>query len=171
MRARSALTALALAAALVGGCGGDDDAAPSSTTDGDTVSTEDAGVEVTGDLGAKPTIALPGGEPPAALVATDLAVGDGDEVPAGATVTTHYVGVSWSTGAEFDSSWDRGSPASFPLSGVIAGWTQGIPGMRVGGRRLLVIPADLAYGDSPPPSASIAPGETLVFVIDMVATQ
>ena len=163
--------------------GADDTAAGSATTDDpaddgtsddaaeDTaaaVSTDAHGVEVTGDLDAKPAITLPDGEPPTELVVVDLVEGDGEEVPAGATVTTHYVGVSWTNdGAEFDSSWDRGEPATFPLSGVIAGWTDGIPGMKVGGRRMLIIPPDQAYGASAP-SPAIAANDTLVFVIDMV---
>ena len=126
-----------------------------------------AGVQVSGDLGSKPDVTLPAGEAPTELVVVDLAEGDGAEVAAGATVTTHYVGKSWSTGQQFDASWDRGEPISFPLSGVIAGWTQGIPGMKVGGRRLLIIPPDLGYGDQSPTPA-ITPGETLAFVIDLV---
>lgn len=168
-------TALAAAVLLLAGCG--DPAAnvpsqetPSTDPEGSTTVTQgDAGVQVEGALDAKPTINLPGGEPPTELLYTDVAEGEGEPVPAGATVTTHYVGVSWSTGQEFDASWNRGQPAQFPLSRVIAGWTQGIPGMKVGGRRLLVIPAELAYGQNPPPGAAIAPGETLVFVIDLVS--
>ena len=94
--------------------------------------------------------------------------GSGDEVTAGATVTAHYVGVSASSGAQFDASWDRGAPISFPLDGVIQGWSQGLLGMKVGGRRTLVIPGHLAYGSHPPPGAGIAPDETLVFTVDLV---
>ena len=102
------------------------------------------------------------------LVVTDEVDGSGDEVTTGATVTAHYVGVSASTGEQFDASWDRGSPISFPLDGVIQGWSQGLLGMKVGGRRNLVIPAAMAYGNTPPPGAGIAPGETLVFTVDLV---
>ncbi len=102
------------------------------------------------------------------LVVADEVVGTGDEVTAGATVTAHYVGVSASTGSQFDASWDRGAPISFPLDGVIRGWSEGLLGMRVGGRRTLVIPGDMAYGANPPPGAGIAPNETLVFTVDMV---
>ena len=102
------------------------------------------------------------------LVVTDEVEGQGDEVTAGATVTAHYVGVSASTGAQFDASWDRGAPISFPLDGVIRGWSEGLLGMKVGGRRNLVIPGDMAYGANPPPGAGIAPNETLVFVMDVV---
>lgn len=102
------------------------------------------------------------------LVVTDEVEGSGDEVTPGATVTAHYVGVSASTGAQFDASWDRGAPISFPLDGVIRGWSEGLVGMRVGGRRTLVIPGDMAYGANPPPGAGIAPNETLVFTVDLV---
>lgn len=97
------------------------------------------------------------------LVITDDVEGSGDEVTSGATVTAHYVGVSASSGVQFDASWDRGSPISFPLSGVIRGWSEGLLGMRVGGRRTLVIPGDMAYGPHPPP------GDALVFVVDLIA--
>jgi peptidylprolyl isomerase len=107
-------------------------------------------------------------EPVTELRITDEVLGTGDEVTEGATVTAHYVGVSASTGAQFDASWDRGDPISFPLDGVIQGWSQGLLGMKVGGRRNLVIPAAMAYGNSPPPGAGIAPGETLVFTVDLV---
>lgn len=107
-------------------------------------------------------------EPVSELVVTDEVTGSGDEVTEGATVTAHYVGVSASTGAQFDASWDRGAPISFPLDGVIQGWSQGLLGMKVGGRRNLVIPANMAYGNTPPPGAGIAPGETLVFTVDLV---
>lgn len=113
-----------------------------------------------------PDVPVQVGAPPAALVSVDLVVGDGAEVPAGATVTVDYVGVSCSTGKVFDSSYASGQPATFSLDAVIAGWTQGIPGMKVGGRRLLGIPPDLAYADNPT-SPLIAPGETLWFVVDV----
>ena len=126
-----------------------------------------SGVQVDGALGSPPAVEVGAGEPPAELEVTDVVVGDGDEATAGASVTTHYLGKSWSTGAEFDSSWSRGAAATFPLDAVIAGWTEGIPGMRVGGRRVLVVPAEKAYGNHSPTPA-IKPGETLVFVIDLV---
>lgn len=130
---------------------------------------ETTGVTVEGELGTKPVIRLPDGPPPAGLRGVDIAEGDGAEVPAGATVTVHYVGVSWTNdGREFDASWDRGNTISFGLDQVIAGWTEGIPGMKVGGRRLLVIPPDKGYGASSPTPA-IAPDDTLVFVVDLVA--
>ncbi len=120
----------------------------------------------------RPEIEFPGGEPPADLQVTDEVVGDGPEATAGSTVSCHYVGVAFSTGEEFDASWNRGSPLDFRLGvgQVIAGWDQGIAGMKVGGRRRLVIPAHLAYGDRGAGGA-IAPGETLIFVVDLVAVR
>ena len=119
----------------------------------------------------KPEVDFPGGEPPADLQITDITLGDGAEAKAGDHVQVHYVGVAYSTGEEFDSSYDRGDPLGFQLGAgrVIAGWDQGVQGMRVGGRRQLVIPPDLAYGDRGAAGA-IAPGETLIFVCDLVAT-
>lgn len=118
---------------------------------------------------SKPVIDFPEGEPPTDLVVEDQVVGDGAEARPGATVSAHYVGVAFSTGEEFDSSWNRGTPLDFPLGQgmVIAGWDQGIAGMRVGGRRKLTIPSHLAYGDRGA-GAVIAPGETLIFVVDLV---
>jgi peptidylprolyl isomerase len=120
---------------------------------------------------AKPEISVPDGEPPAGLEITDIWEGDGEVAKAGDTVQVHYVGVSFSTGREFDASWDRGDPLQFRLGAgqVIAGWDQGVQGMRVGGRRQLVIPPGLAYGDRGA-GRVIAPGETLVFVCDLVST-
>jgi peptidylprolyl isomerase len=121
---------------------------------------------------SKPTVDFPEGEPPTDLVIEDHVIGEGAEALPGSTVSTHYVGVAFSTGEEFDSSWDRGSPLDFPLGQgrVIAGWDQGIAGMRVGGRRRLTIPAHLAYGDRGA-GAVIAPGETLIFVVDLVGVR
>ncbi|MGL4176769.1 MAG: FKBP-type peptidyl-prolyl cis-trans isomerase [Dermatophilaceae bacterium] len=117
----------------------------------------------------KPEIDFPGEAPPAELVSEDLTVGDGAEAVAGSTVSAHYVGVAYSTGEEFDASWNRGTPLDFRLGAgmVIAGWDEGIAGMRVGGRRRLVIPPHLGYGDRGAGDA-IAPGETLLFVVDLV---
>jgi peptidylprolyl isomerase len=117
----------------------------------------------------KPEVDFPGGEPPSDLQITDLSVGDGDEATSGRTVVVHYVGVAFSTGEEFDASWNRGDAFSFPLGAgaVIAGWDRGVQGMRVGGRRQLVIPPDLGYGDRGA-GAAIAPGETLIFVVDLL---
>ena len=113
----------------------------------------------------KPEIDFPGGEPPTDLVIQDIVVGDGAEAVPGGQVLVHYVGVDFATGEQFDASWDRGEPISFPLRGLIAGWQEGIPGMRVGGRRQLTIPPRLAYGES---GAHRLAGRTLVFVIDLL---
>ena len=109
------------------------------------------------------------GPPPADLVVEDIRTGDGAEAAAGRTVEVHYVGVAHSTGEEFDASWNRGAPFRFPLGAgrVIAGWDQGVAGMRVGGRRRLVIPPHLGYGDRGA-GGVIKPGETLVFVVDLL---
>jgi peptidylprolyl isomerase len=122
----------------------------------------------TGPLSKKPTVSVPAGAPPTKLVIKDLIKGTGKEVTSpSTTVTVNYVGVLYKGGKEFDSSWKRAEASSFPLSGVIPGWTKGIPGMKVGGRRELVIPSALAYGakGSPP---SIPPNAPLVFVIDLL---
>ena len=118
----------------------------------------------------KPEIDFPEGEPPADLQITDVVVGDGEEAKAGHTVSAHYVGVAFSTGEEFDASWNRGQPLDFPLGAgmVIQGWDQGIQGMKVGGRRTLVIPPHLGYGDRGAGGA-IKGGETLIFVVDLVS--
>ncbi|GAA1746121.1 FKBP-type peptidyl-prolyl cis-trans isomerase [Nostocoides vanveenii] len=117
----------------------------------------------------RPEIDFPEGEAPADLVIEDITVGDGAEAKAGSTVRAHYVGVAHSTGEEFDASWNRGAPLDFRLGvgQVIPGWDQGIAGMKVGGRRKLTIPAHLAYGNRGAAGA-IKPGETLIFVVDLV---
>ena len=117
----------------------------------------------------KPLIDRPDGPPPADLEITDLTVGDGAEATPGKAVTVHYVGVAHSTGEEFDASWNRGEPLRFGLGAgqVIPGWDQGVAGMKIGGRRKLVIPPHLAYGDRGA-GGVIKPGETLVFVVDLV---
>lgn len=119
----------------------------------------------------KPEVDFPGGEPPAELEIKDIWEGDGPVAKAGDTVQVHYVGVAFSTGEEFDASWNRGTPLGFQLGAgqVIAGWDQGVQGMKVGGRRQLTIPADLAYGDRGAGGGRIGPGETLIFVCDLVA--
>jgi peptidylprolyl isomerase len=120
------------------------------------------------DLAHKPRLGTPKGDPPAALVKKDLVVGHGVAARSGETVTVQYVGISWSNGKQFDASWDHGQPFSFPLGQgqVIAGWDQGVAGMKEGGRRELVIPANLGYGPQGAPP-DIAPNETLVFVVDL----
>lgn len=124
---------------------------------------------VTSSSGQKPEIEFPDGPPPSELVITDLVVGDGAEAVPGANVEVHYVGVEYDTGEEFDSSWNRGESIEFPLRGLIQGWQDGIPGMKVGGRRQLVIPPEQAYG--PAGGGHRLSGKTLIFVIDLLATR
>ncbi|RNL65298.1 FKBP-type peptidyl-prolyl cis-trans isomerase [Nocardioides marmoriginsengisoli] len=121
-------------------------------------------------MSEKPEVDFFDGPAPTELVITDLVVGDGAEAVAGQNVSVHYVGVAHSTGEEFDASYNRGSAFQFPLGGgrVIAGWDQGVQGMKVGGRRQLVIPPHLGYGDRGAGGA-IKPGETLIFVVDLLA--
>jgi peptidylprolyl isomerase len=118
----------------------------------------------------KPEIDFPEGAPPKDLEITDIWEGDGKVADAGDNVLVHYVGVSYSTGEEFDASWSRGEPLGFRLGvgQVIAGWDQGVQGMKVGGRRKLVIPPNMAYGDRGA-GGMIKPGETLIFVCDLVS--
>ena len=117
----------------------------------------------------KPDVEPVPGPPPSDLQVTDITVGDGPEATPGKTVTVHYVGVSHDSGEEFDASWNRGEAFSFPLGGgrVIAGWDQGVAGMKIGGRRRLVIPPHLAYGERGA-GGVIKPGATLVFVVDLL---
>ena len=114
----------------------------------------------------KPEIDRPDGPAPDSLTIHDLTVGDGAEAKPGDTVVVHYSGVDFETGDQFDSSWDRGESISFPLRGLIQGWQDGIPGMKVGGRRELVIPPELAYG--PAGGGHRLSGRTLIFVIDLL---
>lgn len=111
---------------------------------------------------------MPEGAAPTELVIRDITVGEGKEAVPGATVEVHYVGVEFDSGEEFDSSWNRGESISFPLQGLIQGWQDGIPGMKVGGRRELVIPPALAYGES---GFHRLAGKTLIFVIDLIDVQ
>ena len=117
----------------------------------------------------KPEVTVPEGDPPTELGIDDLELGDGQEARPGANVEVHYVGVAWSSGRQFDASWDRRSTFSFQLGAgkVIGGWDQGVAGMKVGGRRRLTIPPELGYG-SRGAGGAIKPNETLVFVVDLV---
>ncbi|ACY20563.1 peptidylprolyl isomerase FKBP-type [Gordonia bronchialis DSM 43247] len=114
----------------------------------------------------KPEIEFQEGPAPSELTIKDLVVGDGDEAQRGGIVDVHYVGVDYESGEEFDSSWDRGQSANFPLDRLIPGWQEGIPGMKVGGRRQLTVPPELAYG--PSGAGHRLSGRTLVFVIDLL---
>ncbi|CAN5182166.1 FKBP-type peptidyl-prolyl cis-trans isomerase [soil metagenome] len=118
------------------------------------------------DLNSKPELDFPEGPAPEALEIVDIVVGDGPEAAAGSTVDVHYLGVDYESGDEFDSSWSRGTSINFPLRQLIAGWQQGIPGMKVGGRRKLTVPPELAYG--PAGGGHQLSGRTLIFVIDLL---
>ncbi|NOX22476.1 MAG: FKBP-type peptidyl-prolyl cis-trans isomerase [Actinobacteria bacterium] len=122
------------------------------------------------DTTEKPAVTVPDSAPPTELVIDDLVEGDGTEATAGGLVTVDYVGVSWSTGAEFDASWNRNEPFVFPLGAgqVITGWDEGVQGMKVGGRRQLTIPPAMGYGAAGA-GGVIAPNETLIFVVDLRA--
>jgi peptidylprolyl isomerase len=165
---------LALFAVACGGDGEEEAAPPAAAAPQETVTAtpEPGAIDATSiskDLSEKPAVAQPSGEPPAELQKHDVVKGKGKAAQAGDTVSVQYVGNSWSTGAQFDASWDRGAePFRFPLGAgqVIPGWDQGVAGMKPGGRRLLVIPPELAYGTQSP-SPEIAPNETLIFVVDL----
>jgi len=188
----AALTAMTLAAATAAGCGGDESNDPTSTINADGGG--GAGTEVTPapeptttaekpsgpavksvpvsnakDLKTKPKIARADGSAPAQLVSNDLVTGTGPAAKLGDKLSVQYVGVSFSSGEQFDASWDNGKqPFTFPLGGgmVIPGWDQGLEGMKKGGRRQLIIPPDLGYGAQGQPP-DILPNETLIFVIDL----
>ena len=167
----SCLAALSLAAA---GCGNDeegDEDAPDSTAEPQQPNPEAPPATSGASTREKPKIAKPKGEPPKELVAKDLVKGKGATAKAGSRLTVNYVGVNYSDGKEFDSSFGR-EPFDFELgaSMVIPGWDEGLEGMRVGGRRQLTIPPDKAYGPQGSPPA-IGPNETLVFVIDLLAVK
>ena len=163
----AALLALSLAA-----CGDDDDEGGGGSTGTETAAapttTGSSSEEISTNLDEKPAIAKPEGEPPTELVKEDVVAGKGKAVKEGDEITVHYVGVNHSTGDQFDASWDAGAPVTFQLAQgqLIDGWVQGIPGMKAGGRRKLVIPPELGYGEAGSPPA-IPPNETLVFVIDL----
>ena len=120
-------------------------------------------------LGSAPTIVVPKDAPPATLEIKDLALGHGASVQSNSTVTVHYLLMAWKSGAIIDSSWSRGAPSSFPLNQVIPGWQQGMPGMKVGGRRELLVPPSLGYGSMG--SGPVGPDETLIFVVDLISIQ
>jgi peptidylprolyl isomerase len=122
---------------------------------------------VSGAAGSKPNIGAPAGSPPSTLQIKDIFEGSGAQATTNSTLEVHYTLMAWSSGQLVESSWDGGQIATFPLSGVILGWQQGIPGMKEGGRRLLIIPPDLGYGAQGADGA-IGPNETLIFVVDLI---
>ncbi len=179
------ILAIVIPISFLGG-GSNDNKSKASATTLPTPTTTPSGTAANagaGDAAGKPCVALkdplPKGAPnvpievgpaPKTLIKKDIKIGTGAEVTAASTVNANYIGVACSTGKIFDSSWSRGQPAEFPLNGVIQGWQQGLPGMKVGGERLLGIPADEAYGatGSPP---TIGPNEALWFVVDLVGVK
>jgi peptidylprolyl isomerase len=166
----SSSTAAGVQLAPSGGATADSTTAATTTTSSSTstTATSTSTTPLPAALKTKPTIVVPAGPAPKKLVIKDLIKGTGPVATAGSTVTVQYVGVLYKGATQFDASWNDGSgqPTSLPLSGVIKGWQQGIPGMRVGGRRELIIPPSLGYGaaGSPP---KIPANATLVFVIDL----
>jgi peptidylprolyl isomerase len=171
------LLPLICGAVLLAACGGSskqDETAATPTKTATATATATAApvgkVKVTGALGTKPKVTITpiNATPPAKLEIKDIAKGHGKKAKAGDTVTVQYDGVLYENGTEFDASWNRGQPFSFPLGAgqVIPGWDKGVVGMRVGGRRVLTIPPDLGYG--PQGSGPIPPNSTLVFVVDML---
>lgn len=164
-----ALLALTLTLGLAA-CGEREKEAPESAATATATATPEAVDESANtNLDEKPVVARPTGEAPAELQTEDIVDGKGKAAKAGDAISVQYVGVSYSTGQEFDASWDRGEPFQFELGGgqVIPGWDQGLEGMKVGGRRKLVIPPDLGYGEAGSPPA-IAPNETLIFIVDLL---
>jgi peptidylprolyl isomerase len=183
LRPRAGLgLATLLAAALIAGCGSSgssstitvgnenkaDNALAKATGPASSTPTTAAATPTSGPLSKEPKVSVPSGPAPSKLVVKDIIKGTGAEATAAKPVTVNYVGVLYKGGKQFDASWKRGEPSTFSLQGVIPGWTKGIPGMKVGGRRELIIPASLAYGAKG--SASIPPNAPLVFVIDLLHT-
>lgn len=164
---RTVLTIFACMALALAGCGGGD-----STTGTSPEAPESTSPAAPAAAGSKPKVQVPKGAPPKQLEIKDLRPGSGDQAKAGAQVTVQYVGVLFKSGKQFDASWDRGEPFSFTLGRgeVIPGWDQGVEGMKVGGRRELIIPPKLGYGSAGFPP-TIPPNETLVFVVDLVGLE
>lgn len=176
---RLALVGLACLALVVAGCGGGSDSSSSTEASESTAESKASAESGSGgksgantDMTKKPKVTVPKGAPPKELEITEIVEGTGEEAKAGDEVTVQYVGVGYESGEEFDSSWSRNEPFPFQLGAglVIKGWDQGVEGMKVGGRRELIIPPELAYGESPP-SPAIGPNETLIFIVDLLAVK
>jgi peptidylprolyl isomerase len=186
MRKTTSLTLAALALALAAaGCGSSTSTSPgvalapsagstagttavaSASTSSTTSSSSTSSTPLPAALKTKPKVVVPTGPAPKKLVVKDLIKGTGPAATASSTVTVQYVGVLYKNGKQFDASWNDGSgqPLSLPLSGVVKGWQEGVPGMRVGGRRELIIPPSLGYGSTA--QKTIPANSTLVFVIDL----
>jgi peptidylprolyl isomerase len=157
---------------VLAGCGDDKDSSDEGAATPEATATEAPPAATETPAASKPKVKLPKGKPPKKLIVKDLKEGTGPAATPGSTVTVQYVGVDYDGGKQFDASWDRGEPFSFPLGAgqVIKGWDVGVAGMKVGGRRMLVIPPDQGYGPEGQPPV-IKPNETLVFVIDLLAVQ
>jgi len=176
LRSSLALRAVKLPIALIAlcavlafaGCGSSSDSS-TGLSESTGATTESTSPEAAGGEKTKPKVTVPTGAPPKKLEVKELEEGSGAEAKAGDKVTVQYVGVNYKNGKEFDSSWSRNEPFPFTLGAgeVIPGWDQGVEGMKVGGRRELIIPPELAYGEAGAPPA-IGPNETLVFVIDLL---
>lgn len=164
-RAFLGLSAGTLGAVALTACGSDDSTTDDSASGGDI--SADTPIE---DRGA-PTLEPPAGDPPMELQIEDLVEGDGEEAKPNDTIDVHYVGWAWSDGSQFDSSWERGEPLGFTVGAgqVIQGWDEGLLGMKVGGRRKITIPPEMAYGEAGAGGGLIKPNETLVFICDLVA--
>ncbi len=175
---RLALILFACLALVVAGCGSDDDSSSSSSestatsTESSQSPSESSGEESSGGKKTKPEVTVPSGPPSKKLEIKEIEAGTGATAKAGDEVTVQYVGVGYDSEEEFDSSWSRNEPFTFGLGAgqVIPGWDQGIEGMKVGGRRELIIPSNLAYGPAGSPPA-IGPNETLIFVVDLLAVK
>ena len=185
MRKRTTLLSAVALAAAVAGCGSSSTApgvqtapgagatadpittAASASSTSTTSTTSTSSTPLPAALKTKPKVTVPGGPAPKKLVIKDLIKGTGPAATASSTVSVQYVGVLYKGGKQFDASWNdgSGSPVSFPLSGVIKGWQQGIPGMKVGGRRELIVPPSLAYGSTA--QSKIPANSTLVFIVDL----
>lgn len=177
MRLPALMLSLCLALAIaVGGCGGgSDDSSSESTGSSESTSSgksAESGESANTDLSKKPVVTVPSGVSPNKFAFLEIVEGDGPVAKSGDKVTVQYVGVGFDSEKEFDSSWSAGRPFPFTLGAgeVIKGWDQGVEGMKVGGRRELLIPADLAYGAAGRPP-SIGPNETLIFVIDLLSVE
>ena len=174
MKLPALMLSLCLALAIaVGGCGGGgSDSSSESTGSSDSTSSGESAETASTDLSKKPKVTVPSGVSPNKFAFLEIVEGDGPVAKSGDKVTVQYVGVGFETEKEFDSSWSRNEPFSFTLGAgeVIKGWDKGVEGMKVGGRRELLIPGNLAYGaaGSPP---SIGPNETLIFVIDLLKVE
>lgn len=166
---KASIAALMLCALLaLAGCGDDDSSGTTEGTDTTAAAETSGGDSASEDTGSKPVVTVPDGAAPTELVKNDLTEGSGPEAKKGDNVTVQYVGVGFDSGKEFDTSWGR-EPFTFQLGSgqVIPGWEEGIEGMKAGGRRELLIPSELAYGEAGYPP-SIGANEALVFVVDLV---